>query len=86
MTADIRRLLGLVDPSGVSLGFLVPLFAGRPSNAPLVQRILPDGTIKRFEPYEVPDAPTVDISARQVSPGSPAVHAFAFGKDDIVIV
>lgn len=86
MTGISRSLMGMVDPSGLSLGFQVPLFTGGNSNAPLVQRISNAGTIEQFEPYEAPDAPILRAPERQVYTDTPAVHAFAFGKDDVVIV
>lgn len=86
MTENARDLLGLVDPSGVSLGFLVPLFTDGKSNAPLVQRIATDGKIAAFEPYEAPDAPVQEALPRQAAVGGPAVHAFAFGDGDVLVV
>lgn len=86
MSEGTCKLIGLADPSGISLGFLSPLFIGGSSNAPLVQRISPDGTIGGFEAYEVPDAPRLEAPPRAVVVGGPAVHAFAFGKGDVVIV
>lgn len=86
MSESTRKLIGLADPGGMSLGFLVPLFIGGSSNAPLVQRISLNGTIEAFEAYEVPDAPTLEAPPWEALVGGPAVHAFAFGKGDLVIV
>ncbi len=86
MTLDVRTLSDFVDPGGAMLGFLVPLFGDRRSNAPLVQIIGTDGTIRGFEPYEVPDAPRLPAPRLVVREGDHAVHAFAFGPHDILVV
>ncbi|KHA64292.1 hypothetical protein [Sphingomonas sp. Ant20] len=86
MTPDVRTLSDFVDPGGAMLGFLVPLFGDRRSNAPLVQIIGDDGTIRGFEPYEVPDATTLRAPHLVVRAGDHAVHAFAFGRHDVVLV
>lgn len=86
MTPDVRTLSDFVDPGGTMLGFLVPLFGDRRSNAPLVQIIGEDGTICGFEPYEAPDATKLPAPPLAVRDGDHAVHAFAFGPDDVVLV
>lgn len=86
MTIQTGSLLGFVDPSGMSLGFQIPLFSGGTSNAPLVQRISPSGVLEAFEPYEAPDAAFSAGPGIDASVGGPAIHAFAFGKRDVVIV
>ncbi len=86
MTLEVRTLSSFVDPGGAMLGFLVPLFSDRRSNAPLVQIIGEGGTIRGFEPYEVPDAPSLRAPHVAVRDGDHAVHAFAFGPNDIFVV
>lgn len=86
MTSAPRTLSDFVDPGGAMLGFLVPLFSDARSNAPLVQVVGPHGTIRRFEPYEVPDAPRRPAPRIVVRDGDRAIHAFAFGPDDVVVV
>ncbi len=86
MSTVPRRLSDFVDPSGSMLGFLVPLFIDGRSNAPLVQIVSANGLIRSFEPYEVPEAPKLPAPHAVVTEGDPAVYAFAFGPDDIVVV
>ncbi|WP_349370538.1 hypothetical protein [Salinarimonas sp.] len=78
-------LVGLVDPSGMSLGFLVPLFASEHSNAPFVQHLDQSGKIAEFEHYGAPDAPLLAAPPIRRTIGEQAVHAFAFGIGDIAI-
>lgn len=86
MTPDLRTMSDLVDPGGAMVGFLVPLFSDRRSNAPLVQMIGDDGTITGFEPYEVPDATKLPAPPLAVRDGDHAVHAFAFGPGDVLVI
>lgn len=80
------HLIGLADPSGISLGFLVPLFSDGRSNAPLVQQLTMDGTVAGFELYEAPDAPRLPAPQLTIHLGAPAIHAFAFGEHDVAII
>ncbi|MEH3102623.1 MAG: hypothetical protein PGN12_01785 [Sphingomonas phyllosphaerae] len=84
--AASRELIGLVDASGISVGFLVPIFAGGGGNAPVVQMLDPQGAIFGFEPYEVPDAPKLPSPPWKATIGDPGVLAFAFGRDDVLLV
>jgi hypothetical protein len=86
VTPAVRILSDFVDPTGAMLGFLVPLFSDGRSNAPLVQVLAADGTIRRFEPNEVPEAPRLPAPHVVVRDGDHGVHAFAFGPHDIVVV
>ncbi len=86
MSTTPRTLSDFVDPSGSMLGFLVPLFVDGRSNAPLVQIVSAHGLIRAFEPYEVPEAPKLPAPHAVVREGDPAVYAFAFAPDDIVVV
>ncbi|WP_085033673.1 hypothetical protein [Ensifer aridi] len=79
----IYKLVGLADPSGVSLGFLVPLFSDGRSNTPLVQLVDEDGAVSGFEPYGAPDAAPLPVPAMERSIGERAIYAFAFGKGDV---
>lgn len=84
--ARSRELIGLVDTSGISVGFLVPVFAGGGGNAPVVQVLDSSGTVVGFEPYEVPEAPRLPSPSRNASVGAPGLHAFAFARDDVVLL
>lgn len=84
--AGSRELIGLVDTSGISVGFLVPVFAGGGENAPVVQVLDSSGTVVGFEPYEVPEAPRLPSPPRKASIGAPGLHAFAFARDDVVLL
>lgn len=78
-----HKLIGFVDPSGMSLGFLVPLFVKGRSNAPLAQRLDEDRKILGFEQYGAPNATMLPAQIIEKSIGEPAVYAFAFGQGDV---
>lgn len=85
-TDETYALTGFADPSGISMGFLVPLFSGRGSNTPLIQRLDTEGKIQGFEPYEAPDARSLAVETLEIREGDQGIHAFAFSQDDVAVI
>jgi hypothetical protein len=78
------QLVGLADPNGLSMGFLIPIFRQPPRNSLLVQTVSGAGTITGFEPCELPDVETIDVPPREIAPHGPEVWAFQL--EDTLIV
>ncbi|MBP2513806.1 hypothetical protein [Sphingomonas sp. PvP018] len=81
----IHELLGFVDPSGLGMGFLVPIFRSLTTNAPDVQLIDAEGLIAGFEPYEAPEPSIIQGPSISRTIGDPAVAAFSFSTGDVVV-
>ncbi|TPL49774.1 hypothetical protein [Mesorhizobium sp. B2-4-6] len=83
MTSQVN-LIGYADTVGMDLGFLVPVFDRRPSNALLVQRLSSSGKIIDFEAVDNIDSNLVYIDRKVVKEGEDAIWAFSFSKGDII--
>ena len=86
MTATFR-LKGYADSVGKGLGFLLPVFGKQNSNADFVQRVSDQGTVLGFEQVDEIEARMLydDQLGGEVSTGEPAVMAFGFAVDDILV-
>ena len=86
MIAAARHdLMGFVDPSGLGVGFLVPLFRSIRSNSPAVQVLDARGLVAGFEPYEVPEPLILAGPALTRMAGEVPIAAFSFAPGDVVI-
>jgi hypothetical protein len=83
MTEQVR-LVGYADTVGESIGFLIPVFDRKGSNALLVQRISSAGVILSFEQVDNLGAKIIYVDPLPVSEGNEAIWAFAFSGDDII--
>jgi hypothetical protein len=79
------ELVGLIDPSGLMLGFLIPVFRDEIRNAPLAQRVDASGRIAGFEPADEPDATLVKVGRAAATEGDTAYWAFALGGDCVIV-
>ncbi|QXT34846.1 hypothetical protein KV697_13785 [Sphingomonas sanguinis] len=77
------ELAGLLDPAGLGLGFMIPVFSAPLENARLVQRIGRDGLVERFEIAEDQDTALLPVGNRTVSLGDEALWGFRFGDETI---
>jgi hypothetical protein len=79
------RLVGVADPAQRAMGFLIPVFTRERSNALLVQKLAADGRIASFEALDPQEVPLVAVPERPCSENEPALWAFAFKADDIIV-
>lgn len=82
--AQNASLAGLLDPTGLGVGFMVPIFSAPLENARLVQRIGNDGRIERFELAEDQDSALLTVADQAVSLGDEALWGFRLGEEAIV--
>jgi hypothetical protein len=78
------ELIGLLDPAGLGLGFMLPMFSAARENARLIQRIDPDGRIAGFEVAEDQDTPLLQTGNRMLSLGDGALWGFGLDGTEIV--
>jgi hypothetical protein len=74
---DAFALVGFADPSGMRLGFLVPVFRSAHANAPMIQRFGRDSEIAAFESYEALEPQLLLAPSRTKRKGDTGIHAFA---------
>lgn len=80
----VAELVGHADVGGKGVGFLVPVFRSRDSNALLVQRLGPDRKIAAFETVETASPPISSSSPERASLGEAAIWSFAFAVGDLL--
>lgn len=78
------ELFRLLDPWGAGVGFMAPLFRRRQINTPF-QQVVQDGVVVGFERLERETYEGTSTEERSVAVGDPAIWAFSFGGEDIVI-
>lgn len=78
-------LIGLADPGGFGLGFLIPVFGDRRSNAPLVQRADRRDRVTGFDPLDPPGVHVVPQASVRIARGDPIMWAFALAPDSILM-
>jgi hypothetical protein len=82
---EAHHLIGLADPVGKSMGFLIPVFARRGSNALRVERIGPGERVEAFVDLEPQETPIIPVSKRDSYIGAAYHWAFGFGLNDIIV-
>jgi len=80
------RLVGLVNPIGLTPAFVIPIFRYGNSNELLVQVIGGDGLVKAFQQIEIHDLPLHEIPERTViTSGDLSLWAFEFAPSDYAV-
>lgn len=83
-SADNAWLVGCADPTGRSMGFLIPIFERERGNARLVQTVGVMGEITDFEPLDPQETLVLPLQQQRVTRGEAAFWAFAFAPDDVL--
>ncbi|CCV03512.1 hypothetical protein MESS2_1080012 [Mesorhizobium metallidurans STM 2683] len=78
-------LVGVADPLGKGLGFLIPVFTRGRSNALRVERQGDNGLIEAFVDLQPQETPIIEVDGPESSVGAPAHWAFGFGFGDILL-
>ncbi|MBO9695930.1 MAG: hypothetical protein J7499_07010 [Sphingopyxis sp.] len=81
---EVAELFGHADMGGQKIGFLVPLFRTRSSNALLVQRISRDGRVAGFVGIEPAQTPVTPVNIQAVAIGEEPIWSFAFSNGDVI--
>lgn len=78
-------LVGVADPGGRAMGFLIPVFRLHPSNSLFVQRTSADGEITGFDPVDLQRLEILGVADAAAQVGDSARWAFAFGRGDVIL-
>lgn len=87
MSLDLlpHTFMGVADPVGRGLGFLLPVFRRHGANHWSVERVGVDGRVAGFTDLDPPDLGVKDMEPQAAAVGDPPLWAFAFGPDDVVL-
>lgn len=82
---QVAERIGLVDPVGRAIGFLIPVFQLPEANQVKVE--IPDrqGLVRGYASLDPPELPLIHTERAASRIGDPCHWAFAFGSNDIIL-
>lgn len=85
LKTEPHNLVGLADPFGKAIGFLIPVFACGGSNALRVERVGTAGHVEAFVDLQPQETMVLPAPRRESKVGGLPHWAFGFGAGDIVL-